>query len=141
MFVSQIGVTPYGGGLWRTWFDRDLSVAGQVLFKRGDRIQRRVIDVRRPILFIPSLAIHLDRSEKFEFNAESHLLPIFATTPKKSDCSEKDCTAGDEPKLNCSITAEHHAEFLKLIAEEAGCTVDELLDMDLYLYDTQPAVL
>ena len=41
-FVS-VNVEPYGGGLWHTWFDRDLSVAGRVLVRKGEHLVQRLV--------------------------------------------------------------------------------------------------
>ena len=38
-----VNVEPYGGGLWHTWFDRDLSVAGRVLIRDGDRLVHKLV--------------------------------------------------------------------------------------------------
>uniref|UniRef100_A0A915LW16 Aspartyl aminopeptidase n=1 Tax=Meloidogyne javanica TaxID=6303 RepID=A0A915LW16_MELJA len=138
----QVGVSPYGGGVWRSWFDRDLSIAGQVIFKGAQsEILHKLIDFGRPVLHIPNLAIHLDSDRgKFEFNSEQHLRPILAQV--SSDNSTKDEKKVDKDQLisGISITGDHHDILLKSIGELAGCEPEELLDLDLYLYDTQPAV-
>ena len=58
----QVRTQNYGGGLWYTWFDRDLGVAGRVLVReKGGAARHAVVKVDRPVMRIPSLAIHLDR--------------------------------------------------------------------------------
>lgn len=67
-----------------SWFDRDLSIAGRVVVNTGSCFETRLIKIDRPILRIPTLAIHLNRevAEGFSFNKETHLLPVLSTAVK-----------------------------------------------------------
>ncbi|BDD87289.1 M18 family aminopeptidase [Desulfofustis limnaeus] len=73
------GVEAYGGALFRSWFDRELSVAGRVCCRteNGD-IDHLLVDFEVPLVFIPSLAIHLDRkvNEGQPINVQTDLNPI-----------------------------------------------------------------
>ena len=58
----QLGLEVYGGALLNPWFDRDLSLAGRVVYQTGEgEIASVLLDFARPLLVIPSLAIHLDK--------------------------------------------------------------------------------
>jgi aspartyl aminopeptidase len=73
---QQLGVEVYGGVLLNPWFDRDLSLAGRVTLERADgTLVNRVLDFRRAVAIIPSLAIHLDReaNDQRSINKQLHL--------------------------------------------------------------------
>lgn len=58
----HVRVQTYGTGVWQTWFDRDLSVAGRVVLRRKDgELVHELVRVQRPILRIPTLTKVLDR--------------------------------------------------------------------------------
>lgn len=77
----QLGIEVYGGALLGPWFDRDLSLAGRVSFTTTDgRVRTGLVDFRRAVAVIPSLAIHLDRdvNNSRSINAQTQMAPILA---------------------------------------------------------------
>jgi aspartyl aminopeptidase len=118
--VVKFAVEPYGGLLLNPWFDRDLSLAGRISYldSKGE-IKDTLIDVKKAIATIPSLAIHLDEKANQErtVNKQTDILPIFTT----NDDFEFD-------------------EFLKWQLSKLGILdVKELYANELSFYDTQNA--
>ncbi|MCY7344074.1 MAG: M18 family aminopeptidase [Pseudonocardia sp.] len=72
----QVAVEVYGGALWNSWLDRDLGIAGRLVRYDGSTVP---VNVARPLLRVPQLAIHLDRSvnQGLTLDAQHHLLPIW----------------------------------------------------------------
>ncbi|KJH53012.1 putative aspartyl aminopeptidase [Dictyocaulus viviparus] len=139
---NQVGVSTYGGGIWRTWFDRDLSVAGEVVVKTKKSLSRRLVNIENPILYIPNLAIHLTKDrDTFTCNNETELRPILETFASNGiNSSNKDDKLNEkDSKDPRDIIADHHSSFLELIASAARTSPEKLVDLDLYLYDANPA--
>jgi aspartyl aminopeptidase len=77
----QFGVEPYGGGVWRTWLDRDLHVAGRIVFRATEgRLFSRLVDMENITVSILGQAIHLDRevNEKGAINNQTDLPAIIS---------------------------------------------------------------
>ncbi|KAG5290050.1 aspartyl aminopeptidase [Histoplasma ohiense] len=157
----QIGVETYGGGLWHTWFDRDLSIAGRAMVRNPNgSIEAKLVHIDRPILRIPTLAIHLDRQETFSFNKETQLLPIAgmvaAELARKSgdrdsntglEIRAKDNGSGSNTQFNApfsplrAATDRHHPYLVELIASELSAQPQDIVDFEMLLYDAQKACL
>ena len=61
--MVSLNVEKYGGGILYTRFDRPLSISGRVMTAGEDALHpvTRFVDLKRPVAFIPHLAIHFNR--------------------------------------------------------------------------------
>uniref|UniRef100_A0A0W0FCJ6 aspartyl aminopeptidase n=1 Tax=Moniliophthora roreri TaxID=221103 RepID=A0A0W0FCJ6_MONRR len=151
----QVSIETYGGGIWHSWFDRgedllyaaeillkivlDLSLAGRVVTAdKTGKFASRLVKIDRPVLRVPTLAIHLDRSVdvSFAFNQETEFIPILGLAASQLN------TPTEAPKKTAtSIQDNHHSALLSLLSEELSVAPEEIHDFELHLYDVQPACL
>lgn len=116
----RLSTETYGGAILYSWLDRPLGLAGRVLLKSGDslRPEQRCVDFERPIGVIPSVAIHFNRgvNDGASFN-------------KQIDMQILAGSGNGELHTGC-LAAE--------IAKSLDVDVTNILDYDLYAYDTTP---
>ncbi|HEY9368754.1 M18 family aminopeptidase [Streptomyces sp.] len=113
----QAAVEIYGGPLLNSWLDRDLGLAGRLTLRDGSH---RLVNVDRPLLRVPQLAIHLDRqvNEGMKLERQRHMQPIWGL--------------GDA----------HDGDLLAFVAEEAGVDADDVAGWDLMVHAVEaPAYL
>ena len=118
----QLAVEPYGGVLLHTWLDRDLSIAGRVTVQSRAGIETLLLDFGRPLLRVPTLAIHLNRDvnkEGLKLDAQKHLAPVIGLE--------------DAPELRDLVATELRAQGISEFPTE------KVLAFDLMAYDTQPS--
>ena len=120
--LVKLNTELYGGALMQTWFDRPLSLAGRVIIAGDDPMQpeTRLLHIKRPLLQIPNLAIHFNReaNDGVKLSKQKDMLPILGIITEEM---EKDNV------------------LMNLVAGELKVNAGDILDFDLYLYDTTPA--
>ena len=112
----------YGGAVMSTWFDRPLSLAGRVMLRTSDPLhpQTRLLHIKEPLLIIPNLAIHFNRqvNDGVALSKQKDMLPVLGIIDEQ-------------------LSAD--GLLLKEIAVRLEVAPEDILDFDLYLYDTTPA--
>lgn len=120
---AQVNVEVYGGAILNTWLDRPLSISGRMAVKSDDVMHpdMRYINMEKPLMSIPNLAIHMNRevNKGVELNRQTDMLPIVGLL---------------EEELN-----EKHA-FLEFLAKEEGVKAEDILDYELWVYCMQEPV-
>ena len=121
---GTLNVEGYGGMIVSTWMDRPLSAAGMVSMAGPDPFHPRMqlIDFKRPVAIIPSLAIHMNRTvnDGYAWNKQKDVLPLAALGVEKD-------------------SGTHF--FRSLVAREAGCSETDLLSYELSLYPVEAGCL
>ena len=125
--LVKLNTELYGGAIMSTWMDRPLSLAGRVVLAGESMTEPevRLMRIERPILTIPNLAIHFNRqvNDGVALSKQKDMLPVLTIQQTVSD--ERGAVSGSILKA--------------LISEELGVKAEDILDFDLYLYDTTPA--
>jgi len=116
--IVKLNTSPYGGGIYHTWFDRPLAIAGRV-FVKGDCYlspKEVLVNLNRPLLIIPSLAIHLNReiNNGVKLNAQVDTLPVAAI-------------------INAEL--ENNNYLMSILTKELDCEIADILDFELLLYE------
>ncbi len=119
----QLNTETYGGAILSTWMDRPLSVAGRVVLKSDDVFHPdvRLVDFKKPILMIPNLAIHFNRevNKGVELKKQVDMVPIYGVDSEQMETQT----------------------FMSYLAKELDVNVDEILDYELTIYNTDKATL
>ena len=76
---TRLNVETYGGGLYYTFFDRPLRIAGRIIEEENGKLVSKLYASEETFV-IPSLAIHMNREANKQFapDPQIDLLPLYA---------------------------------------------------------------
>lgn len=117
---GELNVETYGGLILNTWLDRPLSMAGAVVTRTDDPFRPDVhyVDVARPLLTIPNLAIHMNRqiNEGVALDKQKHMLPLF---------------------MMCNDKINTDSEWRDFLSELVKRPAEDILSYELTLYPVE----
>lgn len=127
--VVTLNVEKYGGGILYTWFDRPLSISGRVALRSDNPLcpDIRPVDLRRPVAFIPHLAIHFNRAvnEGNPLSVQKDMRPVLGIfSPDEIEAY----------KANGGVVRTLLADHLKVAPAD-------ILEYELNLYPVEKAAL
>ncbi|MBR1417264.1 MAG: M18 family aminopeptidase [Bacilli bacterium] len=78
----KYNVMPYGGLLNYGWLDHPLSLSGRIIIKKNNILETKIIDFKKPMLIIPSVAIHQNDTANInlDLNMQTDMQPILSLT-------------------------------------------------------------
>lgn len=118
---GKLNAEVYGGIILNTWLDRPLSLSGKVILKSEDIFNPKVefVDFKRPLLTIPNLAIHMDRTVNTgkSLNKQKEMLPLAF--------------------MQVSSTEKDSDYLLSLLAQQLHCEKNTILSYDLTVYQAE----
>ncbi|GIX62490.1 aspartyl aminopeptidase [Babesia caballi] len=123
---NQVVPLTYTSGLWHTWMDRDLGLAGRVIVRNEGVLEERLLRIQKPLIVTPNLSIHFQNAaerEVLKLNREKHLRGIISTEAVHK------------------LSGEIANPLLAYIAKDLGVKVEDIVDMDLCLMDSANSAL
>ena len=120
----KLNTEVYGGPILHTWYDRPLSIAGKVALKGKYPLKPeiRLININKPLLIIPSLAIHMNRevNEGYKINRQVDTLPLLGL-------------------INDKLEKEDY--LINILAQELKVNKEDILNFELGLYEYEKGSL
>lgn len=120
----KLNTEVYGGPILSTWYDRPLGIAGKVAVKGLSPLKPeiRLVNINKPLLIIPSLAIHMNRevNNGYKYNAQVDTLPLLGL-------------------INDKLEREDY--LMNILAQELNVNKEDILNFELGLYEYEKGSL
>ena len=120
----KLNTEVYGGPILHTWYDRPLGIAGKVALKGASPLKPeiRLVNINKPLLIIPSLAIHMNRevNDGYKINRQVDTLPLLGL-------------------INDRLEKEDY--LMNILANELQVNKEDILNFELGLYEYEKGSL